>query len=264
MDQHHSDIFTTADGKSRLLRGVAIYSGSTRLAEMAMRMGFDTAWIEMEHGPADFGLAESLCQAIEAGGGVPTIRVSDGQRCHILRALEVGGRIIVVPMINNADQAEQIVRHGKFPPVGARGYNTRSRGVGYGLDGCTTAFAEANARTFVFAQIETLEAVDNLNAICAVQGLSGIFIGPGDLSASVGCPGNFTDAGLIGMVSDCIRRARKADKHAGVLVTPGPLLDAALEAGCDLCFCGGDYTNICQPWRELLDTVHSPKEDDAS
>src|SRR6476469_1151913 len=112
--------------ESRRVRGVCVYTGSTRLAEMAAMMGFDTVWIEMEHGPAGFELVESLCMAIQSGGGVPTVRVPDLQRHHVLRALEAGARIIVVPMINTAEQAAEIVKHGKFAPIGSRGFNTRS------------------------------------------------------------------------------------------------------------------------------------------
>jgi len=249
------DLFADAEGKPRRVRGVAIYSGSTRLAELAARIGFETVWIEMEHGPADFSLAESLCQAVEAGGGFATIRVPDGQRCHVLRALEAGARIIVIPLINNADQARQIVAYGKFPPLGSRGFNTRSRGVEYGLSQITAVFAEANRRTHLFAQIESTEAVENLDAICRVDGLAGIFIGPGDLSMSLGCAGNLADQRLVELAAGCIRRARAAGKHAGILVAPGPLLDAASGAGCDLCFCGGDVTDLVEPWRRLLASV---------
>src|SRR5262245_5545472 len=80
-----SNPFIDIHGNPRVLRGVAIYSGSTRLAELAVRVGFDTIWIEMEHGPADFTQVEQLCMAIEAGGGIPTVRVPDGQRNHVLR-----------------------------------------------------------------------------------------------------------------------------------------------------------------------------------
>src|SRR5262247_2220832 len=91
---HWPDIFEDAAAQPRLLRGICVYSGSTRLAELAARVGFETIWIEMEHGPADFGEVESLCMAIETGGGIAAVRVPDGQRHHVLRALEVGARIV--------------------------------------------------------------------------------------------------------------------------------------------------------------------------
>jgi 2-keto-3-deoxy-L-rhamnonate aldolase RhmA len=257
MDQA-ADVFQDSTGRPRIVRGVAVYSGAPRLAEFAARVGFESVWIEMEHGPADFGQVESLCMAVEAGGGVPTVRVPDVQRHHVLRALEAGARIVVVPMINSAAEAAQIVLYGKFPPLGARGYNVRSRGVEYGLGGSAqAAFARANQRTHLFAQIETAEAVRNVDAICAVEGLSGIFIGPGDLSVSLGCPSDLTRGHLIEVVCDCIRRARGRGLHAGILVPPGPMLTAAIEAGCDLLFYGGDVTELGAAWPKLLGVVQN-------
>jgi 2-keto-3-deoxy-L-rhamnonate aldolase RhmA len=249
------DIFQSGGGGNRILRGASIYSGSPRLAELAGKVGFDTVWIEMEHGPTDFLLAEHICMAAESAGALPTLRVSDGQRLNVLRALEVGARIVVVPMVQTADQARQIVEYGKFPPIGARGYNMRSRGVNYGLGEKQAIFADANARTHLFAQIETKQAVQNLDAICAVQGLSGIFIGPGDLSVSLGLAGEMEGDRMIETVADCIRRARAARKHAGILVPPGRMLDAAIEAGCDLVFYCGDVSDLSVVWKRLLASV---------
>jgi 2-keto-3-deoxy-L-rhamnonate aldolase RhmA len=169
--------------------------------------------------------------------------------------VEVGARVVIVPLINDAASARRVVEHGKFPPLGSRGFNTRSRGVDYGLDDSETAFRKANERTYLFTQVETVEAVENLEAICKVDGLAGILIGPGDLSVSAGRPGRLADPDLIAMVAKCIKRARDMGKHAGILVPPGPMLDAAVAAGSDLVFCGGDLTNLVPAWRDLLATV---------
>jgi 2-keto-3-deoxy-L-rhamnonate aldolase RhmA len=250
-----SNPFIDVHGNPRVLRGVAIYSGSTRLAELAVRVGFDTIWIEMEHGPADFTQVEQLCMAIEAGGGIPTVRVPDGQRNHVLRALEVGARIVVVPMINTADQARSVIEFGKFPPLGARGYNIRSRGVDYGIGDRQTLFERANARTHLFAQIESIQAVENLQAICQVPGLAGIFIGPGDLSASLGITGKLNCDEMVQTVQRCIAVARAAGKHVGILVPPGNLLDVAFQAGCNLLFFGGDVSELGVAWPALLNRI---------
>ncbi len=248
----NGDIFQTADGQPRLLRGMAIASGSTRLAELAGRLGFEAVWIEMEHGPVDFTQAEMLCMAAELGGAVPTIRLPDGQRQNILRALEIGARIVVVPMTNAATEAARLVEFGKFPPLGSRGFNLRSRGLRYGLTGCRASFAEANASTHLIAQIETRQAVENVESICAVEGLSGILVGPGDLSSSFGRPGDFDNPKLVRTVVDCIRCARASGKHAGIFTGPGPLLDAAIAAGCDLAFVGSDTGSLAVSWANLL------------
>jgi len=248
-------IFTDRGGQPRVLRGVAIYSGAPRLAELGARVGFEAVWIEMEHGPVDFDQVERLCVAAEVGGAVPTVRVPDGQRHHVLRALEVGAQIVVVPMINTAKQAEELVEFGKFPPLGQRGFNLRSRGVQYGLVNYKQEFPAANERTHLFAQVETMQGVENIDAICGVEGLSGIFIGPGDLSVSAGCDGDLKAPVMIDMVVECVRRARTAGKHAGILVPPGPMLTAAMEAGCNLVFAGGDVPQLCTAWASLLALV---------
>lgn len=250
-----SDPFVDSAGLPRRLRGVAVISGAPKVAELAGRLGFDTVWIEVEHGGTSFSEVEVLCMAAEAGGAIPTVRLPNYSRENVLRALEVGARIVVVPMIQSAEMAQELVAHGKFPPLGQRGFNTRSRGLNYGIDGLPNlpeTFARANATTQLIAQIETVEAAAQVEAICGVEGIGGILIGPGDLSVSLGKPAAFTDPELIGLVVETIRRARACGKHAGILVAPGPMLDAALAAGCDLYFCGGDINDLVRVWKPLL------------
>jgi 4-hydroxy-2-oxoheptanedioate aldolase len=252
MSEHEGDPFLDANGRPRVVRGLTMYAASPRLAELAGRVGFETVWIEMEHGPSGFDEVERQCAYAEAGGAMPTVRIAGGTRENVLRALEVGARLVVAPMTNTTDQARLLVEWGRYPPQGRRGYNTRSRGARYGLRGPLAEFAAANARTCLFPQIETPEAIENVPAICAVAGLSGIFIGPGDLSACLGIPSQMADAGLIRMVTGAIAHARGAGLHAGILVAPGPMADAALAAGADLVFFGGDIMNLVEPWTRLL------------
>ena len=246
------DIFQDEAGRPRVLFGVTVISNAPRLAELAGRIGFDTVWIDVEHGTPGFSEVEALCTSVQAGGAIPTVRIPDAHRHHVLRTLETGARIVIVPMVNDAETARQVVTHGKFPPLGSRGFNTRSRGVDYGLEDAVTSFQRANESTYLFTQVETVEAVANVEAICKVDGLAGILIGPGDLSASAGRTGQLADPEVIRMVTETIKRARGLGKHAGILVSPGPLLDAAMSAGADLVFCGGDLTNLVPAWRELL------------
>jgi len=224
---------------------------------MRGQIGFDTVWLDMEHGSVDQCELEALCMAAESGGALPTVRVPAADRHYVLSALEHGARFLVVPMVNDVPTAERIVEYGKFPPQGSRGFNTRSRGVGYGLVDCIASFQQANEKTHFFAQIETLAAVENAEAICRVDGLAGLFIGPGDLSASAGMVGQFDEPQLIDMVTRCVRVAREMGKHAAILISDGVLLDAAVAAGCDLAFCGGDFRQLIPAWRERMELVHS-------
>ncbi len=247
------DPFVGTDGKPRSLRGVTIGSGSTRLAELAIICGFDVAWIDLEHGPTTLEQAEMMCMAMESVGGIPLIRVPSHERPHVLGALEVGARIVLVPMVNVVDQARQIVRHGKFPPLGQRGLNSRTRGNRYAAYDSTAELMQAgNQRTHLFAQIETEQASANVVEICGVEGLSGIFVGPSDLSVDMGIPGELADPKLIAVAKTCIQHARRAGKHAGTLASPGSrLFEAAIEAGADLMITGGDVADLAQAWKTL-------------
>lgn len=244
------DIFLDADGKGRVLFGCGIHSNSARLAELAGHTGFDVVWIEMEHASADLATAESLCVSAEAGGAIPLIRTAGTRREHVLHALEIGGRIIVVPLVNDADTAREVVQHAKYRPLGRRGFNTRSRALMYGLD--LDAMNRANQETCLMPQVETVEAVKNLDEILRVEGVDGVFVGPGDLSADLGRPGKFDDPELCEMVCRCIRKTRAAGRHAGILVGEGPLLDAALDAGADLGIIGSDNKAVIDAWRSQI------------
>lgn len=244
-------VFVDDSGRPRVLLGCAINSGSARLAEMAARVGFDVIWIEMEHASVDLVGAEALCTAVSAGGAVPLVRAGGWRREHVLLALEVGARIVVVPMIQDAAMARDVVQFGKFPPLGARGYNTCSRGLGYGLDH-PRAMNTANDETILLPQIETVEAAENVQAICSVDGIGGVFVGPGDLSASLGRAGDFDNPELRRLACTCIDTARSAGLHAGILAPPGGLMAAAREAGADLCIAASDLGACAVQWRQQL------------
>jgi 2-keto-3-deoxy-L-rhamnonate aldolase RhmA len=251
-----ADPFHDSQGQPRLVRGVTVYSGSARLAEIAAHVGFEAVWIELEHSPSSWNQAEAMCTAIDAGGSVPAIRVPNWERPNVLMAVEVGARIIVVPMVNTPEQAREVVRHAKFPPIGERGYNSRTRGVGFGLAGMTESLlAEVNDSIHLFVQIETPEAVENLTAICEVPGLSGIFVGPGDLSMNYGWVGQLNRPELIEIVKKVIRTARQAGKLVGIMVAPGALLTAAIEEGAQFVIVGGDVADVSIAWQKLLASV---------
>lgn len=245
-----TDIFSDDKGRPKVLFGCSINSGSTRAAELAGAMGFDVIWIEMEHTSTDLRMAESMCVAAQAGGAIPLIRTAGSERDQVLHALEVGGRIIVIPMTNTAAIAQRIVQHAKFPPLGRRGFNTRSRAAGYGVNPFNAE--RMNQGNLLFPQIETLEAIKNIDAILEVEGLGGVFIGPGDLSMELGTPGQYENPILVEHICKTIQKARKRGLHAGILVEKTPLLDQAIDAGADLCIIASDMSAMIRTWKESL------------
>jgi 4-hydroxy-2-oxoheptanedioate aldolase len=249
------DVFLDQNNHARRIRAVTVNSASPLLVSLAAQIGFEAIWIESEHGPIGFERAETLCLAAEAGGIFPLIRLPDGERHHILRALEIGARIILVPMVDDADYARRIVDVGKYPPLGHRGFNTRTRGMDFGMLDLQDTLARANNRTHLFAQIETTAAVAKIDEILAVDGLSGLFMGPGDLAVSMGRAGQMADPELRETVLSCMAKAKTAGKLTGIFTLPGPLLSAAMDAGCDLVVCGGDVMDLGVAWTKLLGEI---------
>lgn len=162
---------------------------SPMAAEIMARAGFDFLLIDMEHAPGDFMVLTSQLQAISAFGTVPIVRTPWNDFVAIKRTLDAGAYGIHVPYVNTAEETRQAVRASKYQPEGFRGIAGSPRACGYGMSN-GDYFKYANQETLVYISLETPEAIDNLDAIMAVDGLDGIFIGPMDLSTSMGYMGN--------------------------------------------------------------------------
>lgn len=249
-------------GRTQPLIGCAVNSGSPRIAELAGNLGFDVVWIELEHASTDLKSAEVLCLAAEAAGAYPLIRTAGDHRDHILGALEVGARILVVPMVQDAQTAARIVQHTKFPPLGNRGFNTRSRAARFGTLPVREYMEDSNREIKLLPQIETRKAVENLDEILSTEGIDGVFIGPGDLSAELGVPGNFTDPNLMDLVSRTIFETKKRGKVVGILTSSPGLVSEARDAGVDLLVIGSDFATLIDGWKTILQIFANETESD--
>jgi 4-hydroxy-2-oxoheptanedioate aldolase len=162
--------------------GTFMALGSPLGAEQLTHLGFDWLVIDQEHGAIDATLLQSLLQAISLGDSVPLVRVPWNRGDWIKRALDAGAYGVVVPMVNSAEEAEQAVKACKYPPDGFRSVGgTRPR-----LYGGADYVARANDEIAVIVQIEHVDAVRNARQILSVPGIDAYFIGPSDLSASLG------------------------------------------------------------------------------
>jgi 4-hydroxy-2-oxoheptanedioate aldolase len=184
-------------------------------AEATARVGFDYVCVDTQHGATDYQMAVYMIQAVILGGSRPIVRVPWNEPGVIGKMLDAGATGVVVPMVNTASQAEAVVRAGRYPPLGERSFGP----VMVGMRSPDYA-AEANNRVAVIPMIETVEALSNLDDILAVPGLDAIYVGPADLSLSLGLPpGNndgrpdFDDA-LDRIVGACRKAAVVAGIHA--------------------------------------------------
>ncbi len=219
--------------------GAAVYFNDPMFIEMCAHLGFQVMWIEMEHSHITFAEAVNLCRISQGCGLLTMIRIPNAARENVLKAAECGPDIIDVPMANSAHELRELIRYARFAPVGERGYVSVSRAVKYGVVSDVPAEQQTvNEELCLMAQIETAEAVANREEICGVPGVD-IFIGPSDLAASLGVPGQTGH----GRVEEAARLAIKAAKKYGKLVAVGAQpadFKLWVKAGVDVLFCTND------------------------
>src|SRR5690348_9792522 len=171
--------------------GMSIMIPSPQLVEMAGGLGFDWVLIDCEHGTITLETVELMIMAAEASGVTPIVRPRSKAAADIVEVMDRGAAGVQVPHIVTAADARSAVEAVKFHPVGRRGLAVGTRASGYGYRGSLAEFtALANRESLVCAQIEDEAAVHNIEDILRVDGIDVFFIGPSDLSQSMGYPGN--------------------------------------------------------------------------
>ena len=151
--------------------------------------GFDFVIIDAEHGPISMQSAQNMIRAAETANITPIIRVSSNDEALILRALDIGAQGIEIPQVNSKPQAIKAVKSVKYSPQGERGVCRYVRAANYSSMDKFEYFKSANEETMIIAHIEGVEGINNLDEILSVPGIDVIFIGPYDLSQSLGIPG---------------------------------------------------------------------------
>ena len=191
------------------------------IAEIIGQAGFDCIWICMEHCTGDYNAVDNCIRAAKLKGMDGMVRVSKAGYSDIIRPLELDAAGVMYPHCMDADEAARAVRTTKFMPVGRRPIDGGNIDGDYYIHSTTEYIEHANREKFVIVQIEDKEAMDHVEAICATPGLDIVFVGPGDLSHSLGDPAsgvNHPD------VQETIRRVAEAcaanGKHWGLPVSP--------------------------------------------
>ncbi|ADV83590.1 HpcH/HpaI aldolase family protein [Terriglobus saanensis] len=226
-----------AEGKPIL--GAAVYFYDPIFLEMAAHLGFKAIWIEMEHAAITFAEAADLCRMAAGSGMLTMIRIADTSRNNVLKAAECGPDMIDIPMADDVGSVEELVRYARFAPVGARGFFSVSRALKYGLvDDVPAEQQKLNEDLSLLAQIESKEALARIDEICAVEGVD-IFIGPADLAASLGYPGQTSHPAVLEAASTIVRVARS---HGKKIVTACGAADYIhwTRLGIDLLFATND------------------------
>jgi 4-hydroxy-2-oxoheptanedioate aldolase len=186
------------------------------LVEMLAIAGFDFVIIDREHGSIDLGAAENLIRAAEAAGIAPVVRVPGNEPVAVRQPLDMGAAGTQVPQVGSQEEAERVVRAATFAPTGDRGLQPFVRGARYGADGAAAFMQRANRDALLVVHIEGERGAANLPGILAVQRIDVIFIGPYDLSQSLGVPGEVEHPLVESKVREIVGMARAASKCVGI------------------------------------------------
>lgn len=225
----YKNAFKAALQEMRLQTGIWCTLRDPLAAEMMADCGFDWMMFDTEHSPLDPISVLPMLQAIAPYPVTPIVRPGSLNAAEIKKLLDLGAQTLLIPYVQNAVEAAEAVAAVEYAPAGIRGVSGMTRATRFGkIAGYHKA---ARAEICMLVQVETVEAMAEIEAIAAVPGVDGIFIGPADLAASMGHVGNPNHPDVIAATLDGIRRIRAAGLPAGVLTLNPEVYDAAIEAG---------------------------------
>jgi 4-hydroxy-2-oxoheptanedioate aldolase len=227
---------------------------SNIVAEMLARAGFDWILIDMEHAPNELPGVLSQLQALATGTAEPIVRCAWNDFVVIKRVLDIGARTILVPFVQNADDARRAVSATRYPPLGNRGVCVAPRANDYGA--VRDYHARAHEDICVLVQAETRTAVNDIEAIASVEGIDGIFIGPSDLAADCGHLGNPRHHEVQAVIADACARIRAKGKAPGILAGDSDEAAQYLQQGFEFVAVGSDAGILGKGARNLAADIN--------
>ncbi|HEV2484052.1 MAG TPA: HpcH/HpaI aldolase/citrate lyase family protein [Terracidiphilus sp.] len=232
-------------------RQVGLWSGLACpiAAEILAGAGFDWLVIDGEHGPNDITTLLPQLQAMRGGTAEPVFRVPWNDMVIIKRALDVGARSLLIPFVQDAEEARCAVAATRYPPLGNRGVSVTPRANDYGR--VQDYHKNAHLDTCLLVQVETRSALKEIEAITAIDGVDGIFIGPSDLAADFGHLGNAKHLDVLAALKDAATRIRAAGKSAGFLTGTVDDVEPMFEMGFNFTAVGSDVGILARSAEQL-------------
>lgn len=239
-------------GSARPQIGMWVSSGSPLVAEICAGAGLDWLLIDGEHSPIGLETISALLQAVAPYPVTPVVRAPSGDAVVLKQLLDLGAQNVLVPMVDTAEQAHDVVRAVRYPPRGIRGVGSAlSRGARWNrVEGY---MADADRHVSLFVQVESATGVENAGAIAAVDGVDGVFVGPSDLAASMGVLGQQTHPDVVAAVHTAFKSVRAAGKPVGVNAFDPAAAQAYLDAGASFVLVGADVAMLARGSEALAD-----------
>jgi 2-keto-3-deoxy-L-rhamnonate aldolase RhmA len=240
------------NNSDRQFIGTVYSSGSPQVAEMIALAGFDWVMIDMEHSALSLSDTQNALQVM-GEGILRIVRVPGNDEIWIKRTLDTGCDGIIIPMVNSAQEAEKIIRASKYPLAGDRSVGV-ARAHKYG-ETFKEYVTDANTDLIIMPQIEHITGVRNIDSILQVDGISAIFIGPYDLSASMGLTGQVNHPEVRGAIDLIKSKCREAGLPYAIFGASPEAMEQEFRDGCRFLLCGVDMMILSEAFRVMLDRM---------
>ena len=216
--------------------------------------GLDFVIIDNEHGPFETESTMNYVRACDNVGLTPLVRVREVSRPAILKPLDIGAKGLIVPCIETVEQAKKIVEYGKFSPIGKRGFCPwgYSHPQGQPID---VGMKHENEETLLILQCETVGCLENIETIVSMDGVDGIFIGPFDLSISMGIPGEFDNPEFLKAIDKILSTCKKYNKISSVFTGRFDDIDKYYKQGFDIVTYSLDANILVDGFKNIVSTV---------
>jgi 4-hydroxy-2-oxoheptanedioate aldolase len=239
MPAPHNRLKAALAAADRPLIGLWMAMANAYTAEILGECGYDWLVIDGEHAPNTVTTIMGQLQTLAASAASPVVRVPIGEAWVIKQVLDLGAQTILVPMVHSAAQAAEMVRAVRYPPQGTRGVGASfARAARFGT--IPDYIATANDQIALIVQVESAAGIADIDAIAATEGVDGVFIGPSDLAADMGHPGDSAAASVQAAIRHGLARIRAAGKAAGILATEEAAARRYLDWGATFIAVGGD------------------------
>lgn len=224
--------------------------------EVLAGAGFDWLLLDTEHSPNELPMVLSQLQAAAGGTAHPVVRPPWNDAVMIKRFLDAGVQTFLIPYVQNEAEARQAVAATRYPPRGIRGYAAATRASRFGR--VKDYHARCEEEICVLVQVETRVALGNLEAIAKVEGVDGVFIGPGDLSADLGHLAHIADPEVQAVIEETIGRIKAAGSIPGILIADEALARRYIELGCLFTAVGADIGILARGAEQLAQRFKKP------
>jgi 4-hydroxy-2-oxoheptanedioate aldolase len=242
--------FKAALARGQQQIGLWLSMADPYLAEVSATAGFDWLLIDGEHGPNDLRSTLSALQVIAPYASAPVVRAVVGDVALIKQLLDIGAKNLLIPMVDTPEQARLIVSATRYPPLGIRGVGSAVARASL-WSARTDYLNVADSEVCLLVQAETVTALSHLEAICAVEGVDGVFIGPADLAASMGHRGQPDHPEVQAAIERAIATIVASGKAAGTLTSDPALARHYLALGCSFVATGVDVLVYANAIRRL-------------